>query len=126
MNDMNRKDFLLSLGALLAGGTAVLSGCGGGGEQAETTAKTATEAPKKVAAADPCTDVSGLTDAEKNMRTTLKYVAKSPEAEKNCVNCGLWVEPEAGAECGGCQVVKGPIHPEGYCTSWVAKPAERG
>ena len=24
-------------------------------------------------------------------------------------------------ECGGCTLVKGPIHPQGYCNSWAAK-----
>jgi hypothetical protein len=70
-----------------------------------------------------CTDVSGLTDAEKKTRTSLKYVDQSPEPGKNCANCQLYQPPESGSGCGGCTVVKGPINPAGYCTSWVKKSA---
>ena len=66
-----------------------------------------------------CTDTSGLAPAEKQMRDTLKYVDKSPHADKNCLNCQLWTSGTTADKCGGCQVIKGPIHPLGYCTSWV-------
>ena len=53
------------------------------------------------------------------MRNSLQYVDNSPYPEKLCKNCEFW-QPEGAAECGGCQLIKGPIHPMGYCTSWVA------
>jgi hypothetical protein len=57
------------------------------------------------------------------MRVTLKYVAVTPEPEKRCDNCKFWTAPEGGNPCGGCQLIKGPIHPGGYCTSWFTKEA---
>lgn len=69
-----------------------------------------------------CEDTSGLTDDEKANRNALEYTDHSPHGtEKDCENCALYVEAEAGHDCGGCQLIAGPIHPRGYCTSWVAK-----
>lgn len=69
-----------------------------------------------------CTDTAGLAAADLTMRTTLGYVDASPEGAKSCANCMLY-KPAAADACGGCQVVKGPINPKGYCKSWAAKPA---
>ncbi len=68
-----------------------------------------------------CTDVSGLTSAEKTARTGLKYVEKSTIADKTCDNCQLYVAAKGPNACGTCQIMKGPIHPQGYCISWVKK-----
>lgn len=45
----------------------------------------------------------------------------SPYPDKICANCQLYVPAESPDQCGGCQLIKGPIHPNGYCTSWVQK-----
>ena len=71
-------------------------------------------------AAFSCTDVSNLTKEQIQTRKTLQYVDASPDAEKRCNNCRLFEPPGDGEECGGCQVVPGPIHPNGYCTAWIA------
>lgn len=72
---------------------------------------------------DSCNDVSALSASEKAVRDALKYTDKSPDPAKVCTGCLQW-EPNADpAQCGGCKVVKGPIHPDGYCSSWAAKPA---
>lgn len=71
-------------------------------------------------AAGGCGDVSGLTQAEKDQRTSLKYADKSPSADV-CSGCALYVPAAAGAACGGCNLLKGPIAPEGWCSSWVKK-----
>lgn len=122
MNDkLNRREFLLKLSALglgVFGAGTLMNACGKKEEPAQKVSPPATEA-----AADPCADLTGLTDDEKQLRVTFEYVAKSPFPEKDCTNCGFWIEPEAGAACGGCKVIKGPINPVGYCKSWVAKPA---
>ena len=107
-SELTRRDFLtrsLSIGAtgLVAG--AVLSACGkkeGGG------------------GGDPCADESKLSEADKGVRKSSKYVAKSPDPKKLCDNCMHWV-PATGGPCGGCKVVKGPIAPKGYCNLWAAK-----
>ncbi len=66
-----------------------------------------------------CTDVSKLTEQQIQTRKLLQYVDESPHAEKRCDNCRLFVAPDEGEKCGGCQVVPGPIHPKGYCTAWI-------
>lgn len=68
-----------------------------------------------------CEDTTGLTEAEIGTREALEYVDESPfGAEKDCANCALYLQPEADEDCGGCSLIAGPIHPLGYCTSWVA------
>lgn len=103
----------LTLGALLAG-------CDKGGGDAAGGAAGG-EAPKGEApsAALDCTDVSGLSEADKKTRDAFKYVEKSPDPKKLCSNCQLYLQPEGGSGCGGCTIVKGPINPDGYCASWV-------
>lgn len=92
--------------AALAGIVAVpglLSACGGS---------------SKELAADACDDLSGISDVEIKKREGMKYVSKSTEAGKNCSNCKFWQAPAEAGSCGGCQLFKGPVHPEGYCQSW--------
>jgi hypothetical protein len=70
---------------------------------------------------DSCTDVSALSDPDKTARTALQYTDASPQPDKRCSGCNLYQTPPEPSQCGTCQVIKGPIHPDGYCTSWVAK-----
>lgn len=116
----SRRKFIQTLTALGTAGviTPVLSACGGGngGESGGTTAG-------ESQAGFSCTDTSGLTDAQIQQRENTNYVDRSPNPDQVCSNCQLYTEPEAGAQCGGCQVVPGPIHPEGYCDLWVARQA---
>ena len=93
----------LGHGLLLAGCTSERQAEGGGGAASMQS---------------PCTDLSGLTEAEKETRQTFQYVSESPKADQQCGNCLFWIPPEAGEPCGGCDVVKGPIDPEGWCISW--------
>lgn len=72
---------------------------------------------------DSCNDVGGLGDAEKSARSALQYVDRSPQPDKRCEICTLYQPANDVSQCGGCQVVKGPIHPKGYCTAFVPKPA---
>ena len=68
-----------------------------------------------------CDDASGLAEEDVALREALEYADKSPHGEsKNCSICSFYV---AGGknECGRCTLVKGPIHPLGYCTSWASK-----
>ena len=115
-NEITRKEFLKQISlmgttALAAG--LILSACGSSEKKAEGEAET--KAPE-----DPCSDLSGLTEDEKAVRDEFEYVAETPIPEERCDNCALWIEPEPGSECGGCQIMAGPIHPGGYCTAWVA------
>lgn len=118
----SRKDFLKKVslfGMVAAGSSAVLSACGGG--ESTSTEPTAGE---PTAAADPCSDLSGLSDQDKQMRTSLGYVKAGTDPEKRCNNCNFYVAPAEGSPCGGCTLFKGPVHPEGYCNSWIAVPAK--
>lgn len=118
----SRRAFIQKLTALGTAGVltpVVLSACGGG-DGADTAGTTA----EGGGTADfSCTDTSGLTDAQIQQRENTNYVDDSPNPDQVCGNCQLFTQPEAGAQCGGCQVVPGPIHPQGYCDLWVAAQA---
>jgi hypothetical protein len=68
-----------------------------------------------------CTDTSGLKQSAIQTRKSLKYTDKSPKEGKTCANCNFYEPPKQQGKCGSCTVVKGPIHPDGYCTSWAKK-----
>lgn len=138
-----RKEFLANASKLSAaaviGGTW-LSACGSSSEQSESysqqdddatlamqqKAEEEIEAESHIddlAGTDGCNDLSGLTEREISMREQLKYVAQSEKAEQVCKNCRFWQPAQPGETCGGCQLIKGPIHPNGWCQSWVALEA---
>lgn len=104
---LSRRDLMKTSVKLVvwgAGVSSVLTACGG----------------KKSSELD-CTDTSGLSGPDLTMRNTLKYVDRSPDPQKLCSNC-MFFNPPAQQGCGGCKLIKGPINPKGYCTSWAAKP----
>jgi hypothetical protein len=70
-----------------------------------------------------CTDISGLSAGDLQVRTTLAYVDQSTEPGKSCANCQQFVAPATAGTCGTCKVLKGPINPAGNCKSFVAKPS---
>ena len=70
---------------------------------------------------DSCEDVSQLSEPEKMARSALQYTDHSPQPDKKCRGCLHYVAAAMETQCGTCKVVKGPIHPEGYCTSWAKK-----
>lgn len=104
---VSRRYFLQRLCAigLAGGGSVLLSACGGGDAGAA------------------CDDLSDLTDAQKEQRQqmveSLSYVEETPSENQYCANCSLYTQPEDGEQCGGCQLLPGPVHPNGYCTSWA-------
>jgi hypothetical protein len=103
---ITRKEFLRQfsvIGASLIGSGSILTYCKKSEQKAE----------------DPCADLSGLTEDEISLRKEFEYVAESPYPEKLCSNCGLWIEPIEGEPCGGCEIIAGPFHPNGYCTAWI-------
>lgn len=67
-----------------------------------------------------CTDTAGLAPAEVSTRQSQHYVDASPHADKHCNNCRFYTAGAAG-QCGTCQVLRGPINPEGYCDLWAAQ-----
>ena len=123
--NISRKEFLQRcalMGFAVVGGGSLLAGCGGGGGEQDSSGGTTSEAPAKTAsAADPCGDTTGLNDTDLTMRTNLKYVIKSEDEVKNCANCKFYLADQHGADCGGCQLFKGPVNPVGNCASWFAQ-----
>ncbi len=107
-NNISRKAFLgkiSMLGLAGAGAGVFLKGCGNGnGEEV---------------ADDPCADLSGLSESDIELRETLEYVAETPNPDERCDNCEYWVDDQHGPECGGCTLFAGPVHPGGWCNSWV-------
>lgn len=68
-----------------------------------------------------CDDVSGLSEEDAQLRAALEYQDRSPFGEKkSCSDCAFF-RGAGEEECGACTLVKGPIHPLGYCNSWAAK-----
>ncbi|MBH23052.1 MAG: hypothetical protein CMH57_01065 [Myxococcales bacterium] len=114
---------LAQLGVLAAGGGAMLSACKSESKPAADKKPADKPADKPAAKAGGCEDLSGLSDADKTTRTSMKYVAQSTKAGQSCANCALYKAPEGGAACGSCTVVKGPIDPKGWCQVWAAKKA---
>lgn len=109
MDTLSRKEFLKRagiVGATLVVGPAVFQAC----KQEEKKA----QGPK-------CDDVTGLTPEEIEQRKNLQYTDNSPDPNKLCQNCALYVLPEGNSPCGKCNLIKGPVSPMGWCTSWVPK-----
>ncbi len=110
---LTRRGFMQRFSVLGAAGAGVgfLAKCGG-------------EAAEEQTAVTGCNDTSGLTAAEIQMREGLGYVDTSPMPEKVCTNCAFWEPAPPNELCGGCQLMAGPIHPDGYCNSWAPIPPE--
>jgi hypothetical protein len=58
---------------------------------------------------------SELTPDDHKLRTTLGYVDRTPDPSKPCMKCSQYLPAPAADQCGGCKLIKGPIHPQGYC-----------
>jgi hypothetical protein len=85
----------------------------------------AAAACKKESKPFTCTEVSALSPADTAVRTALGYVEPSPEPGKDCAGCVQFTASpsDAAGACGGCKLMKGPIHPKGYCKGFAAKSA---
>ncbi len=129
IEQISRRDALKIVGGVAVTGALALAGCQQEAAKApEVRAPSAPTAPapepkpEEPAAADAgggCNE--GIDDASKTMRTTLKYVEKSPEEGKVCSNCAQYKEPEGDSECGGCNLFAGQVNPNGYCISYAPK-----
>lgn len=56
------------------------------------------------------------------IRTSMKY-KDSPEGDKKCATCNLFVPGASPTDLGGCKVFPGDteISPNGYCMAWAKK-----
>jgi hypothetical protein len=71
-----------------------------------------------------CEGEESLSIADQTTRQAVGYVDQAADAGKTCANCRFFQQSTAEAGCGSCEVVKGPIAPGGYCTTWVAQAAD--
>jgi hypothetical protein len=100
--DVSRRNLLLqtvALGALALG----VPGC------------------KRQPAVLVCTDTTGLSPTDYNVRVALAYVDVSTTPGKTCSVCQQFLPGVVPNSCGACKVVKGPINPTGNCKSFLAK-----
>ena len=66
-----------------------------------------------------CSSTAGLDQAAVTNRTTQQYVEHSVRASSHCSACRFFTAGAAGA-CGTCQLIAGPINPDGYCNLFNA------
>ncbi|MCS7204797.1 MAG: high-potential iron-sulfur protein [Leptospiraceae bacterium] len=108
--EITRKEFLKQVGIVgstILFGPMIISNC---------------KPEEKQAQKGPiCDDVTGLTQEEIEQRKNLQYTDFTPDPSKLCENCALYVLPEGNSPCGKCNLIKGPVSPKGWCTSWVPK-----
>lgn len=132
---ITRKKFLANasmLGLSTVVGSAWLSACSGPSGQSEQNSEATIPPPVEdangMSDAEPlgseteaCDDLTGLTEIEIQQREQLQYVAQSQKEDQICANCQFWQPNQQAEACGGCQLIKGPIHPNGWCQTWAPK-----
>lgn len=110
----SRRRFLqqaLQLGTAGLAGPLLFAACGDGGEGGgEETAELSCEP-------------EGLAPAAQEMRENVQYVDQTPNPGERCDNCLHWQPDMVEGGCGGCAVLQGQVHPEGWCSLWVAQAA---
>ena len=70
--------------------------------------------------AETCPPSPQLAAEDAKLRDTLHYTDRSPNADKLCNGCQQYL-PNTDADCGGCKLLKGLIHPAGYCAAFSVK-----
>ena len=125
MKKLSRKNFLKNIffsGTLLLGGSTLLAACGGGEKKPAGNENAGEQSNVN----DPCNDVSNLSDADLATRKQYNYRGQTPKDDEFCSNCLHWRPPTGSGPCGTCELVKGPINPNGYCDQWMKKPVTVG
>jgi len=69
-----------------------------------------------------CGLLTGLSEADLNVRINLKYQEPTPLAGLDCRSCRLYKNSQSDTACGGCTLIKGPISPKAYCIAWIRAP----
>jgi hypothetical protein len=93
-----RRSFLAALG-----GAALASGC------------------RRKALPASCQDTTGLAAPELEARKALAYADQAANPDHTCERCQQYLEPPDSGGCGGCKILRGPIHPNGTCRAFAAK-----
>lgn len=113
MTLLSRRVFIEKI-TLSASVAAMACGACNDGKSAASDGSTA-------ASADPCADLSGVSENDRALRRNFAYVKESPVPDNHCDNCNLYLPATKGATCGGCMLFKGPVHEKGYCTYWAPR-----
>jgi len=114
--EYSRRKFLLNslmAGSAVLGTGFIISSC-----NSESKSKSTSDSAS--APVDKCNDYTGISEAELQKRNSLGYVEQTPMPESTCSNCLLYLKPKEGEKCGGCQLFKGPVFDNAYCTYWAA------
>jgi len=90
-------------------------------ERIETEIGSTDKTLPEAAAPGECEGGTDLPAGDMTARQAVNYVDESPHVDKECANCRFFKQSSAGATCGGCEVVKGPIAPGGFCNAWVVQ-----
>lgn len=70
---------------------------------------------RPVRAADSCVQP----DSE-SLRVSLNYLSTAADASAACAHCAYFTADPAGAGCGSCQILSGPVDATGHCDSFSA------
>lgn len=62
--------------------------------------------------------VAGANAGGKLTRATVSY-QDHPNGSKQCSTCSHYIPATASSEAGRCQIVAGPVGPQGYCIVWA-------
>lgn len=68
----------------------------------------------------PPEQLAKLSAEDRKLRETLHYTERSADPQKLCNACQQYLA-NTDADCGGCKLIKGPIHPAGTCVAFSAK-----
>ena len=123
---VSRRRFLQSVGiaGVVGASSTLLAACGGSDDSGDGSGTSESGGGSGTASASAdCSDLSSLSESEKKQRSqmvkSLQYVEETPQPDKNCANCSLYIQSEYGEGCGGCQLFPGPVAANGYCNSWA-------
>jgi hypothetical protein len=101
---LGRRSLIVLGGHFALGGVAFVLGC-----------DRAAALPKS------CEDVTALSDDERAARSALAYADRTTKPDRACSSCVQWGAPNGAGACGGCKLLKGPIHPQGTCKAFAAR-----
>lgn len=62
-----------------------------------------------------CLPDAKLPEPEMKARNAVEYVERGTDASRHCDVCQHWQPGKSDDACGGCAVLRGPIHPRGTC-----------
>lgn len=109
--DLARRRFLGNL--LGAGGLVAAGGLLGRFAIAQQ------EPPSDMRPLDQPCETGDLQPDQKQIRDSLQYTDQTPREGQWCWNCRYYTQAAQAQGCGGCTIVPGPIHPQGWCSAWV-------